>query len=331
MGELGASGASSRQGIVAGLCLVGGLCLTPPSGPPIVPAPRLPASRVEFLLVTQIPVPKTVVVTNRLRFAPDRLVLAAGPCAVESREQLSGIAGAVAVAGANMLRGGAFKPRTSPSSFQGLGVEGLRLLREASEATGLPVVTEVLDPSDVGLVGEYADMLQIGARSMQNIPLLREVGRLGRPVLLKRGAAATIEELLGAAEYIRCEGNEDVVLCERGLRSFDPSTRFLLDLSAVPVLKSLTDLPVMVDPSHATGHAHLVAPMACAAVAAGADGLLIEVHSNPDQALSDRAQALRPEEFSDLVTKIRGLLPMLHRSLSPAETACTLEVQASAR
>ncbi len=280
---------------------------------------------------SQIPVPKTLVITDRLRFGADCFVLAAGPCAVESREQLSAVARAVAAAGANMLRGGAFKPRTSPDSFQGLGIEGLRLLREASEETGLPVVTEVLDPSEVGLVGEYADMLQVGSRSMQNIPLLREVGRLGRPVLLKRGAAATIDELLCAAEYIRREGNEDVVLCERGLRGFDQSTRFLLDLSAVPVLKSRSDLPVMVDPSHATGRAQLVAPMARAAVAAGADDLLIEVHANPEEALSDGAQALRPQEFSDLVTQIRCMLPMLRRSLTQAETARAPEAQPSAR
>lgn len=239
----------------------------------------------------------------------------AGPCAVESREQLLTVAQAVAAAGAGVLRGGAFKPRTSPRSFQGLGEEGLRLLHEASLLTGLPVVTEVMDPRDVELVSEHAAILQIGSRNMQNFPLLREVGRMRKPVLLKRGSAATLDELLLAAEYVRDGGNLDVMLCERGVRSFDPSTRYLLDLAAVPELKSRTDLPVIVDPSHGTGKASLVAPMAKAALACGADGLLIEVHAAPEQALCDGKQALRPSEFANLCVELRRMASLLGRQL----------------
>lgn len=245
-------------------------------------------------------------------------MVGAGPCAVESKEQLLAAAHSVAAAGASLLRGGAFKPRTSHRSFQGLGVEGLQLLQAAREATGLPVVTEVMDPRQVELVAAHADVLQIGSRSMQNFPLLREAGRCDRPVLLKRGASATLDELLGAADYILDEGNENVVLCERGVRSFDPSTRYLLDLAAVPVLRSRSPLPVVIDPSHGTGHRHLVAPMALAALAAGADGLLIEVHPDPDKALSDGPQALTTADFSALMDEIRRWIPPSGRYLSAA-------------
>ena len=256
---------------------------------------------------------KTVTLGNGLQIGGDTFAVAAGPCAVESRELLFAVAEAVAAAGASLLRGGAFKPRTSPRSFQGLGEPGLRLLAEASAATGLPVVTEVMDPRDVPLVASYAAVLQVGSRNMQNFPLLREVGRQKKPVLLKRGAAATLEELLLAADYILQEGNENVILCERGVRGFDPQTRYLLDLAAVPVLRQRTELPIIVDPSHGTGDASFVPAMAKAALAAGADGLLIEVHSAPEIALCDGKQALRPADFSELATELRRLVPMFGR------------------
>ena len=254
----------------------------------------------------------------------------AGPCAVETRELLLTAADAVAAAGAGVLRGGAFKPRTSPKSFQGLGEAGLLLLAEAAERTGLPVVTEVMDPRDVELVARHAAILQVGSRNMQNFPLLREVGRQRRPVLLKRGAAATLDELLHAADYILQEGNEHVILCERGVRGFDPSTRYLLDLAAVPVLKQRSPLPVIVDPSHGTGDARLVAPMAKAAVMAGADGLLIEVHAAPELALCDGKQALRPADFAQLMAELRRLVPLsgkrLARSLASGQAPAAAEV-----
>jgi 3-deoxy-7-phosphoheptulonate synthase len=260
---------------------------------------------------------RTIVsIADGIAFGGESVVLMAGPCAVESREQLLAAAEAVAAAGAQMLRGGAFKPRTSPNSFQGLGREGLVLLAEASARTGLPVVTEVMDPRDVDLVADHAAMLQVGSRNMQNFPLLREVGRQQRPVLLKRGAAATIDELLLAADYVLQGGNARVVLCERGVRGFDPSTRYLLDLTAVPVLKARSPLPVVVDPSHGTGNAAWVPAMARAALAAGADGLLIEVHPAPERALSDGPQALRPQQFAELVADLRRLAPALGRRLS---------------
>jgi 3-deoxy-7-phosphoheptulonate synthase len=258
---------------------------------------------------------KVIVVSDGVAIGGDSFVVMAGPCAVESREQLFAAAEAVAAAGAGMLRGGAFKPRTSPRSFQGLGVPGLHLLAEAHRRTGLPVVTEVMDPRDVDLVGQHAAMLQIGSRNMQNFPLLREVGRQSKPVLLKRGAAATIDELLQAADYVLQGGNGNVVLCERGIRSFDPSTRYALDLAAVPVLRTRTGLPVVVDPSHGTGRAECVPAMARAALVAGADGLLIEVHPAPEQALCDGAQALRPGEFAQLMGELRRLLPTVGRRL----------------
>jgi 3-deoxy-7-phosphoheptulonate synthase len=256
-------------------------------------------------------VPKTVTLGNGLPIGGDGFVVMAGPCAVESRELLLGAAEAVAAAGATVLRGGAFKPRTSPDSFQGLGEPGLELLAEASRATGLPVVTEVIDPRDVSMVARHAAILQVGSRNMQNFPLLREVGRQRLPVLLKRGAAATLEELLLAAEYIRREGNGCVMLCERGVRGFDPTTRYVLDLGAVPALRHRTDLPIIVDPSHGTGDAELVPAMAKAALAAGADGLLIEVHMAPEQALCDGRQALRPAAFAALMADLRRLAPVV--------------------
>lgn len=257
----------------------------------------------------------TISIGSDLHLGGDHFVVMAGPCAVETRELLFAVADAVAASGATMLRGGAFKPRTSPKSFQGLGAEGLRLLTEASQRTGLPVVTEVMDPRDVALVAEAAEMLQVGSRNMQNFPLLREVGRQPKPVLLKRGAAATIDELLHAAEYIISEGNANVVLCERGVRSFDPSTRYVLDLAAVPVLRERTSLPIVVDPSHGTGDARYVPSMAAAAMVAGADGLLIEVHAQPEQARCDGQQALTPAIFAKLMAKLRALAPLCGRTL----------------
>jgi len=256
-----------------------------------------------------------VTVDGAVRFGPAGFVIVAGPCAVESREQTLAIARAVTESGAAMLRGGAFKPRTSPHSFQGLGAEGLVILAEASRATGLPVVTEVLDPRDVELVAAHAAMLQIGSRNMQNFPLLREVGRCGLPVLLKRGASATLDELLAAADYVLEEGNERVVLCERGVRGFDPSTRYVLDLAAIPALRLRTSLPLIVDPSHSTGRRELVAPMALAALAAGADGIIVEVHPDPAHALSDGRQALLPSDFEELASRLAALAPQFGRVL----------------
>ena len=261
---------------------------------------------------------KTITIGSELQIGDGDFVVMAGPCAVESSELLFSAADAVAAAGAGMLRGGAFKPRTSPRSFQGLGAEGLRLLAAASRRTGLPVVTEVMDPRDVELVAEHAAMLQVGSRNMQNFPLLREVGRQPRPVLLKRGAAATIDELLLAADYILEGGNEQVLLCERGVRSFDRSTRYLLDLCAVPVLQQRSPLPVIVDPSHGTGDARYVASMSRAALAAGADGLLIEVHADPERAQCDGQQALTPSRFAKLMAELRQLAPLCEKRMSAA-------------
>jgi len=244
-----------------------------------------------------------------------QLAVIAGPCAVESRSQLLETAHAVKEAGAQMLRGGAFKPRTSPYSFQGLGEEGLKYLAEAREETGLPIVTEVMSPEQVPLVCAYADMLQIGARNMQNYALLHAVGEANFPVLLKRGMMSTVEELLMSAEYIMSHGNRQVVLCERGIRTFETSTRNTLDINAVPVLKELTHLPVIVDPSHATGKWNLVGATARAAVAAGADGLMIEVHLKPEEAMSDGAQSLRPARFAELQTAVARVAAAVNRTL----------------
>jgi len=256
----------------------------------------------------------TVIDVGGVLIGGDRLVVMAGPCAVESREQLLESAMVVKKAGADFLRGGAYKPRTSPYSFQGLEEQGLKFLAEARELTGLKVVTEVVDPLSVPVVCEYADVLQIGARNMQNFQLLKTVGRAGKPVLLKRGIAATIDEWLNAAEYVMNEGNYQVILCERGIRTFETATRNTLDLSAVAVLKKICHLPVIVDPSHGTGHWKLVRPMARASVAAGADGLMIEVHPRPDEAMSDGMQSLTPENFSLLMDEVDKIAQVMGRN-----------------
>jgi 3-deoxy-7-phosphoheptulonate synthase len=258
----------------------------------------------------------TIVEVEDVKIGGNNIVIMAGPCAVESREQLFESAMAVKKAGAQFLRGGAFKPRTSPYSFQGLEEEGLKMLKEAKELIGLKIVTEVMDVHSVELVAQYADVLQIGARNMQNFPLLKAVGRINKPVLLKRGLAATLEEWLSAAEYILSEGNKDVILCERGIRTFETYTRNTLDLSAVPAIKKLSHLPIVVDPSHGTGKWHLVAPMAKAAIAAGADGLIIEVHPDPKNALSDGAQSLTPENFEALCQDIKVIAKAVGRDFS---------------
>jgi len=257
----------------------------------------------------------TIVALNGTMIGGDKIVVMAGPCAVESAEQTLAAAEAVAAAGAKILRGGAFKPRTSPYSFQGLGEKGLEILRMAADKTGLAVVTEVMSPETVSLVAAYAEILQIGARNMQNYPLLEEVGKTSKPVLLKRGLMSTIEELLMAAEYILAKGNPNVMLCERGIRSFEKYTRNTLDISAVPIIKKLSHLPVIVDPSHATGQRDLVAPVSKSAIAAGADGLMIEVHPHPEEALSDGAQSLHPEEFSELMGGLERIAQAMERGI----------------
>lgn len=257
----------------------------------------------------------TVVRVNGVAVGGRELVVMAGPCAVENRDQILEAARAVKEAGAKVLRGGAFKPRTSPYSFQGLGVEGLRLLAEARDETGLPVVTEVMAPEMVPLVSTYADILQVGARNMQNYALLHAVGESQRPVLLKRGMMSTMEELLMAAEYILSHGNDRVILCERGIRTFEPYTRNTVDINAVPLLKQLTHLPVIVDPSHGTGKWELVAPVSRAAVAAGADGLIIEVHPHPEEALSDGIQSLKPARFTALMQELQPVAAAVGRTL----------------
>src|SRR4051795_4113274 len=234
-------------------------------------------------------------------------MMIAGPCTIESRDQMLTAAAAVNDAGAQLLRGGAYKPRTSPYSFQGLGEGGLRLLAEAREETGMPVVTELMDVRDLDAILEVADVIQVGARNMQNYTLLTEIGRAGRPVLLKRGLSATLDELLMSAEYILKEGNEDVILCERGIRTFEPSYRFTLDLMAVPVLRELSHLPVVIDPSHATGRRDWVLPMSLAAAAAGADGIIVEIHPEPETAICDGPQALRAEEFADYLRQVEAV------------------------
>src|SRR5687768_11352358 len=262
--------------------------------------------------------PESTVVTlaNGTRIGGEEVVLMAGPCSVESREQITGIAHRLKASGATVLRGGAFKPRTSPYAFQGMGVKGLELLSEAREQTGLAIVTEALETDTVEVVAEHADIIQIGARNMQNYPLLRRAGKTGKPILLKRGLAATVKELLLSAEYILAEGNTQVMLCERGVRGFDDQTRNLLDLTAIPVVHQLSHLPIIADPSHGTGVRSKVIPMARAAVAAGADGLLIEVHPDPDHALSDGAQSLWPDQFDELVQQVRLIAGAIHRRIA---------------
>lgn len=257
----------------------------------------------------------TKVTVGRITFGGNEVVIIAGPCAVENHEQLSGTARIVKAGGAAMLRGGAFKPRSSPYNFQGLGQEGILMLSETSRENGIPFVTEVMDTRQVEFVAQYADMLQIGSRNMQNYPLLKEAGLSRKPILLKRGMMATIEEFLLAAEYILSQGNDQVVLCERGIRTFEPTTRNTLDLSAVPMLKHMSHLPVIVDPSHGTGHSWLVPTMARAAVAAGADGLIMEVHYKPDEALCDGYQSLDPDDFSQLMISLRKVAEAIGREI----------------
>lgn len=247
-----------------------------------------------------------ITLSNGTKIGDGSLTLMAGPCSVESAEQVTEIAKAVKASGANVLRGGAFKPRTSPYSFQGLKAEGLELLLKAKEETGLPIVTEIMSESDIDLFNDV-DIIQVGARNMQNFTLLKKLGKLDKPILLKRGLCATIEEWLMSAEYIMAEGNEKVILCERGIRTYEKYTRNTLDLSAIPIVKSLSHLPVVVDPSHATGMNWLVEPLAMAAVACGADGLIIEVHNDPPHALCDGAQSLTPEEFDSVVKKVNKI------------------------
>jgi len=273
-------------------------------------------SRDLLRLVTRELVPEPTVIEARgRRIGNGYFGLIAGPCTVESRGQTLGSARAVAEAGATMLRGGAFKPRTSPYAFQGLGLEGLEILAEARDETGLPLVTELIDPRHVERVVEVADAIQIGARNMQNVILLAEVGRTEKPVLLKRGVSASLEELLLAAEYIAKEGNSQVMLCERGIRTFERSTRYTLDLSAVPVLKLKTHLPVIVDPSHAAGRRELVLPLARAAVAAGADGIIVEVHPSPEEALCDGPQQIPTEDFDDFAREIGGVVELMGKQI----------------
>ena len=264
---------------------------------PVMPAYKLASKQAH-------PKP-TIVEVGPVKIGGGYMAMIAGPCAVESVERMDSIAKSVRAAGANIFRGGAFKPRTSPYSFQGLGEEGLKILRDVGAKHGMPVVTEVVDPRHVELVCEYADMLQLGARNMQNFVLLTEVGRTNKPVLLKRGMSATIQDFLMSAEYVVAQGNSNVVLCERGVKGFDPSTRNLFDVAAVPQIHKLSHLPIIVDPSHATGRPELIPPCALAGVAAGADGVHIEVHDKPEEAMSDGPQALLPAQYAELMDQIR--------------------------
>jgi 3-deoxy-7-phosphoheptulonate synthase len=257
----------------------------------------------------------TVIQIDDVRIGGDEVIVMAGPCSAENEEQVFTTAAACKKAGAKILRGGAFKPRSSPYSFQGLGEEGLRMLREAADQHNMKLVSEVMDVSQIDLVGRYSDIYQVGARNMQNYTLLRELGRTRKPVLLKRGIAATIEEWLLSAEYILAGGNTEVILCERGIRTFESYTRNTLDISAIPVIKKLSHLPIITDPSHATGKRDKVAPMARASVAAGADGIIVEVHNNPDKALSDGAQSMFPAQFERVMAELRIIAPAIGRSI----------------
>jgi 3-deoxy-7-phosphoheptulonate synthase len=257
----------------------------------------------------------TVITVRGQKIGGGTVAFFAGPCSVEGREMMLGIGREVASSGASFLRGGAFKPRTSPYDFQGMGEEGLKCLSEAREATGLPVVTELMDPRDIDLVGSYADVIQIGARNMQNFRLLTEVGRLDKPIILKRGLSATIMEWLMSAEYIASEGNRKIILCERGVRTFESATRNTFDVSAIPVVKELSHLPVIADPSHAAGKMRLVEPLSAAAIAAGADGVMVEVHHDPESALSDGPQSLRPEAFREMAARLKGIAAAVGKKL----------------
>ncbi len=280
----------------------------------------LPISRPYKLASREFRPEDSVFPLDGVQVGGDEIFIIAGPCSVESRSQLLETAHAVREAGAHALRGGAFKPRTSPYSFQGLGEAGLEFLAEARQATGLPIVTEVMTPEQISLVARYADVLQVGARNMQNYALLHAVGESQQSVLLKRGMMASIEELLMAAEYILSHGNRRVILCERGIRTFEDATRNTTDINAVPVLKALTHLPVILDPSHSTGHWQYVNAIARAAIAAGADGLIVEVHPHPELALSDGGQSLKPERFVELVTQVKDIAQAVGRSLAGSET-----------
>ncbi len=276
----------------------------------------IPVSKPYKLVSRDVKPEDTVINLPNATIGGKELVIMAGPCSVESRAQIMEVAEFVKSQGAQILRGGAYKPRTSPYAFQGLKEEGLKYLREAAEKFGMSVVTEVKDTETVALVSDYSDMLQIGARNMHNFSLLEAVGRTRKPVLLKRGLAATIEEWLMAAEYMASQGNYDIVLCERGIRTFETYTRNTLDLNAVPLVKNLSHLPIVVDPSHGTGSWELVSPMALASVAAGADGLMVEVHPHPEKALSDGKQSLRPDKFAEMVEKIRKIVPACNKSFN---------------
>jgi 3-deoxy-7-phosphoheptulonate synthase len=275
----------------------------------------IPVSHAYKLVSREVKAENTVVSIGGVRVGGPGLVLVAGPCAVESREQMLTVARMVRESGAQLLRGGAFKPRTSPYSFQGLAEEGLKILAEAREATGLPVVTEAVDGESLDLVERYADAIQIGARNMQNFSLLKRAGRAKKPVILKRGMSATLEEFLMSAEYILSEGNYEVVLCERGVRTFSDFSRNTLDLSVVPAVKDLSHLPILVDPSHGTGRRDKVTPLSRAAVAVGADGLMVEVHHDPGRALSDGPQSITPDMFGALVQELRQIAPVIGRKL----------------
>jgi 3-deoxy-7-phosphoheptulonate synthase len=308
------------EGIRADLRVLGGVAVveTPPAGnrlrdrvASLPGVERLESSEAAAYRLAAGHGRTTPVRAGSVSFGDGSFAVIAGPCAVEGREVLLEIAEAVRAAGAHALRGGAFKPRSSPYTFPGLGEEGLRALREASERTGLPVVTEVMDPREIPLVARHADLLQVGSRNMQNFPLLQELGRQPKPVLLKRGMAATLSEFLAAAEYVLAGGNGKVVLCERGIRTFGDDTRNTLDLAAVPALRARTHLPVIVDPSHATGRADLVRPLARAAAAAGADGVMVEVHVRPDEALCDARQAVLPAELEALVAECQAIRAVL--------------------
>ena len=257
----------------------------------------------------------SVIDISGVKIGDTRIQVIAGPCSVESRDSLVDCARQVKAAGASILRGGAFKPRTSPYDFQGLGTDGLKLLAEARKETGLPIISELMDPRDTELMCEYVDIIQIGARNMQNFRLLMEVGKAGKPVLLKRGLSATLKEFLMSAEYIASQGNSQIILCERGIRTFETATRNTLDLSAVPVLKEETHLPIFIDPSHSAGRWNLVAPLAKAAIAVGADGLMIEVHTDPENALCDGAQSLKPSKFARLMDEMKKVAAAVGRTL----------------
>ena len=275
----------------------------------------LPIPKKIRLAVKNDEIQRTVIKVNGVSIGSDQVTIMAGPCTVENEEQLIQAAHAVKEGGAHILRGGAFKPRTNPYSFQGLGKEGLELLALAREETGMPIITEIMSEEDVDMVEAYTDILQIGARNMQNFSLLKKVGRACKPVMLKRGMSATINEWLGCAEYILSEGNPDVILCERGIRTFEQITRNTLDISAVPIIQQISHLPVIVDPSHGTGVRSLVEPMTKAALAAGADGVIVEVHPMPDDALCDGAQSLSPEDFMEFMAGIKPIISAVKRRL----------------